>query len=274
MADQERPAPDPTRPVPAHPAPVTPPLACPAPTAPPVAHPAPTGYPAPTNLPAADAAPAAAQALVPRPPTDLDQAPAAAVTPTAPGEIATLPPLAAETVPVYPPSRLTGRPRRPAALAAAAALSGLAGGTAAVAYGCLWWTASTVTGLPAAARLFAWTRPDPVSVLAVALVVVTALLTALVVALFGAIAHNAWQGRRWTRWGALATLAVAAGLTYLLHPYAMAALVPAALGAGALWLPAVGRFNAAMAKPPVPARLPVDPRPVRYGPQTLLADLS
>jgi hypothetical protein len=185
-----------------------------------------------------------------------------------------LPPLDAVASAAYPLSPRTGRPRRPVAVALAAAWFGLAGGTAAVAYGWLWGTAATVTRLTEAARLFAWTAPDPVSPLAVGLVIATAAITALVMAVFGAVAYNAWQGRAWTRWGALAALAVSAGLTYLLHPYASAAVLPAALGAAVLWLPSVRRFNAAMTPPPAAGLVPVDTRPVRYGPQALLADLT
>jgi hypothetical protein len=141
-----------------------------------------------------------------------------------------------------------------------------------VAYAWLWWTAASVTGLPQAARVFAWTNPDPVSVLAVSLVVATALLTVIVVAACGALAYNVWNGRSWTRIGGLIVLAITAS-TYVLHPYAWIAAIPAAIGAALVWTPPVARFNTAMTPPPAPPdRVAVDRHPVRYGRQPLAGD--
>jgi hypothetical protein len=184
-----------------------------------------------------------------------------------------LPPLPPASVTAYPVSPRTGQPRRPPPVIAVTCLFALAGAVVAVAYGWLWRIAATVTRLPEAARLFAWTTPDPVSFLAVFLVVLTAVVTVVVTAVCGALAYNVWAGRAWTRPGGLVALAVT-GLAYLLHPYALAAVVPAALAALLLWLPAVRRFNAAMAKPAPPGILPIDRRLVRYGPQSFFADLS
>jgi hypothetical protein len=191
-----------------------------------------------------------------------------------PGEIATLPTLQVDQPDTYPVSPVTGQPRRPALVGLASGCFWAAGAVTAVAYGWLWWTAASVTRLTEAARLFAWTTPDPVSALAVTLVIVTALITVIVIAACGTIAYNAWHGQSWARIGGLIALAVT-GLTYLLHPYALFTIAPAAIGAALLWLPPIRRFTVAMT-PPVRSTTPVavDARPIRYGRQPLMGDLS
>jgi hypothetical protein len=212
----------------------------------------PTAPPA-TGLAPADPPPAAAQ--LPVPPTS---------------EIATLEPLPVVAVDAHPVSPTTGQPRRPVVLGLAQVLFGLTILGLAVAYARSWWDAASVTRLHQSARLFAWVEPDPVSAAAIALVLATALVVVLLVAVWGAVAHNAWRGRLWTRWGGLVALGLS-GAAYLINDWAALALIPAGIGCLLLWLPSVARFCRAMAPPPAaPWRLPLDPRPVRYGPQALL----
>jgi hypothetical protein len=187
-------------------------------------------------------------------------------------DIATLPAPKPDRRAGYPRSAVTGRPRRPVVALLAGACWAAAMAWEVLTYARLWWTAHTVTGLPDAARLFAWFEPEPVSGLAVGLVIATGAILVLVVAAAGAIAYNAWQGKRWTRWGGLVALAVT-GLTYLLHPLAIWALAPAALAAALLWLPPFKHFCDAIAPAPRPTgRLPLDATPVAYGPQQLIGN--
>jgi hypothetical protein len=189
-----------------------------------------------------------------------------------PPAIATLEPLPVVAVDAHPVSPTTGRPRRPTSLGLAQALFGLTGLGLAVAYARSWWDAASVTRLSQSARLFAWVQPDPVSAAAIALVLAAALVVVLLVAAWGAVAHNAWRGRLWTRWGGLVALGLG-GATYLLNDWAALALIPAGIGCLLLWLPVFARFCRATAPPPAaPWRLPVDPRPVRYGPQGLIGN--
>jgi len=67
---------------------------------------------------------------------------------------------------------------------------------------------------------------------------------ALVATAAGAMAYNAWNGRRWTRIGGIVAFAISA-LTILLNPLAMVAMAPIAIGAGLLWLPQIGRYFSA-----------------------------
>jgi hypothetical protein len=189
-----------------------------------------------------------------------------------PGVIATLPPLPAPAAVAYPRSPVTGRPARPAAVLLAGVLYGLAIAVTALGYGRLWWDAASVERLLEAARVFRWAEPDPVSWQAVVLVIATALVVVIVVGCCGAVAYNAWQGRRWVRWGGLVALGVT-GLTYLLNDWATAALAPAAGAALILWLPPVTAFCRAMTGPArATGRLALDRTPVAYGPQTLIGN--
>jgi hypothetical protein len=191
---------------------------------------------------------------------------------TYPAPIATLPALQPTAAEAYPRSPVTGRPRRPALVAAIGVCYALAIAATVLGYARLWWLAASVDRLTEAARVFAWANPDPVSWQAVVLVIATALTAVVVVGGLGALAYNTWQGRRWVRWGGLAALAVT-GLTYLLNLWATLALAPAALAALLVWLPPVKRFCAAMAPAArATGRRPVDPTPVAYGPQTLLGN--
>jgi hypothetical protein len=156
-----------------------------------------------------------------------------------------------------------------------------------------WWLAASVTRLSQANRLFAWLKPDPVSLLTVGLVLTSAAIAAAAVATWAALIFNAWQGRRWVRWGAFLGLA-ASGLTVwlqinvlsfglfrrlpavahsLIWPAAWAGVVVTVAAVVVWWLPPFSRFCAAMTPPPHPrGRQPVDRRPVVYGPQQLIGN--
>jgi hypothetical protein len=132
-----------------------------------------------------------------------------------------------------------------------------------------WWQAASVTGLNDSARLLGWVQPDPVSVSAVVLVMVIGLIALLMVAAAGVVAYNTWSGQSWIRVGALVCLAVG-GLSGLLNWWFMAALVPLALAAGLLWLPAVGRFLRAMDQSRAIELVRVPTSDILYGPQPLI----
>ncbi len=148
------------------------------------------------------------------------------------------------TVGTYPVSPRTGEPARPVILGVSVAL--FVGGAAVSSVGMVkvLWDAATVTGYHTAARMLEWTKPQPVSFLTVVMVLTIGAIGALVAAACGTVAYNAWSGRSWARVGGIVAVALS-GLTYLLNPMATVAIAPVALGAGLLWLPAVGRYFAA-----------------------------
>ena len=190
--------------------------------------------------------------------------PAHAVPP--PTEIATLPPLAVAATTAYPRSARTGEPRRPALLLAAIAAGWLSVAVTIGAFAQWWWRAAHVADFPTSARLLEWTQPDPVSALAIVLVITIAIIAVVMVAAAGTIAYNAWAGARWVRVGALVALGVT-GLSYLLTWWFMAAMVPLAIAAILLFLPPVKRFLDAMATYHTPLPVMVPTSNIRYGPQ-------
>jgi hypothetical protein len=187
--------------------------------------------------------------------------------PAQPGPIETWPPLPPTQSAVGPISPITGQLRRPAPLALASVCFWLAGLGWAGAYALLWWRAASVSGFHQAARILTWTAPEPVSFWAIFMVMLTALLTVMVIGAAVAIGHNAWRGRAWTPLGGLISVVLVAGLSWLLHPWAISAAIPFAVGVGLLWLPGVRRHFAAVSAPPAgPANVPIDPTPALYGP--------
>jgi len=219
---------------------------------------------------------------------------AEAVIPPADGSaIATLPPLPEPSQRGYPLSPITGQPRRPAGLAVVGLVFACHIIGIVWCFASFWWLAASVSQLDRANRLFAWAKPDPVSATAVGLVIATAGLAVAGVACWGSIIYNAWQGRRWVRWGVVFGLAASAVLRYLQidvlsfglfshWPGFVHALVwPVFLiGCGLtlaatvwLWLPGFRRFCQAMAEPrPATGRLPINRSPVVYGPQRLIGN--
>ncbi|MDR0991079.1 MAG: hypothetical protein LBL92_06950, partial [Propionibacteriaceae bacterium] len=181
-------------------------------------------------------------------------------------DIATLPPPPEASQTGYPISPRTGQPQRPAWLVAVGVIFSGHIGLALWCYLSFWWTAASVTALPEANRLFAWLHPDPVSVLAVVLVVLTTLLAAAVVTFWGVLIYHAWHGHRWVRWGALLGLLTSAGwfflhsplrlgwFDFLRHPAAQISLaaltvILTAVAITWLWLGSFRRFSDAMTPP-------------------------
>ena len=141
----------------------------------------------------------------------------------------------------HPVSLRTGEPVRPVPLAIAcgALVAGAVVSSAGLVQ--VLWDAATVTGYHTAARVLMWTKPQPVSFLTIVMVLTIGAIGAVVATSACTIAYNAWNGHRWTRIGGIVAL-VLSGLTYLLNPLAMVAMIPVAIGAGLLWLPQVSRY--------------------------------
>jgi hypothetical protein len=154
-----------------------------------------------------------------------------------------LPPVT-PTVGAYPVSARTGEPQRPALLGVSVGLLIAGAVISSIGLVAVLWKAATVTGYHTAARVLEWTKPNPVSFLTIVMVITIGAIGALVATSACVIAYNAWNGRRWARVGGLVAVAIS-GLTFLLNPLAMWAMVPVAVGAGLLWLPQVGRYLAA-----------------------------
>jgi len=144
----------------------------------------------------------------------------------------------------FPVSSRTGEPQRPVMLGIACALLVAGAVVSSVGLVKVLWDAATVTGYYTAARVLEWTKPNPVSFLTIVMVLTIGAIGALVATAAGAIAYNAWNGRRWTRIGGIVAFAISA-LTILLNPLAIVAMAPIAIGAGLLWLPQIGRYFSA-----------------------------
>jgi hypothetical protein len=192
---------------------------------------------------------------------------AAGLVPVQPtGEIATWPPLPTPDADARPINPVTGQLRRPRALVVTAVGCWLAGAGWAGAFALFWWQAATVSGFHRSARILTWTEPEPASFWAIFWVMLIALLTVMVIGLAVAVGYNAWRGQSWTSWGGLIGLVLVAGLSWLLQPWAIFAVIPYAVAAGTLWLPWVRRHLAAASLDQSgPATVPIDPSPVLYG---------
>lgn len=179
-----------------------------------------------------------------------------------------MPPLPEEVNTAYPRSARTGEPCRPMVLLAAVVCSWLSVPVTVAAFARWWWQAAHIPTFTASAKLLTWTHPDPVSALAITMVVLIGLITFLMVAAAGTVAYNAWAGARWIRIGSLVCLGVT-GLSYLVSWWFCAAMIPLAIGVILLWLPPVGLFFAAMADFRAPRPVPVPTSGIKYGPQPL-----
>ena len=184
-------------------------------------------------------------------------------------EIVTLPTVFGQPPPEYPLSARTGEPRHPAILAVASVLCWLSVPVTIVAY-VRWWLASaSITGFHGSARLLTWTQPDPVSALAIIMVILISLITLLMVVAAGVAAYNSWTGQSWVRIGVWVCLAVM-GLSFLLNNWFSVAMIPVVLGGLLLLLPQYSRFCRAMVSfrgdtiPEVPIS------GIKYGPQPLI----
>lgn len=181
-------------------------------------------------------------------------------------EIATLEALPVQTLAGHPVSARTGEPRRPVLLGVACGL--LYAGSAVAAAGLLkvLWDSTTVSRFPTAARVLSWIGDlQPVSFLAIVMVLLVAVIGAAVAAAAAVVAYNAWNGRSWSRLAGPVAVAVSL-LTILLNPLAMVAMAPVAAGAALLWLPPLTPYFTAWSQ----ARQPPPPPPpagdVHYGP--------
>ena len=183
--------------------------------------------------------------------------------------IATLPLLTPEAEAAYPLSTRTGEPQRPVVLMVAIVACWLSAACTAVAFGWWWWQAAHIPTFTSSARLLAWTHPDPVSALAIVMVMLVGLIGLLMVAAAGTAAYNSWAGKRWVRLGGLVCLAVT-GLSFLLSWWFSVAMIPLAIGVVLLWLPPVGRFLSAMEDFHAVTPVLVPTIGIRYGPQPLI----
>jgi hypothetical protein len=188
---------------------------------------------------------------------------------TVPTEIATLPPLEVTHQASYPTSPRTGEPKRPAVLMVAIVACWLSVATTIVAFGQWWWQAAHIPTFHASARLLTWTQPDPVSALAITLVLVIAAIAVVMVAAAGLVGYNAWTGQRWVRVAGLICFLVT-GLSFLVSWWFTAAMAPLAVGVGLLWLPPVRRFFDAMAASRTVTPIVHPTTDIRYGPQPLI----
>ncbi|MDR0284713.1 MAG: hypothetical protein LBI33_07465 [Propionibacteriaceae bacterium] len=184
-----------------------------------------------------------------------------------PPEIATLAPLEVIAPARYPASERTGEPRRPATLLAAIGFCWASVATAIGGYAGWWWQAAHIPTFWSSARLLTWTTPDPVSALAIVMVITISLIFLLMVAAAGTVAYNAWAGARWIRVGGVVCLAVT-GLSFLVSWYAAAAMIPLVIGVILLWLPPAKRFLAAMAAAKTSPDILVPTSGITYGPQS------
>jgi hypothetical protein len=133
-----------------------------------------------------------------------------------------------------------------------------------------WWLASaSISGFHGSARLLSWTTPDPVSALAIVMVILISFITLLMVVAAGVAAYNIWMGQTWVRIGVWVCLAVM-GLSFLLNTWFSLAMIPVALGGFLLLLPQFLQFSHAVATfrgvtiPEVPIT------GIKYGPQPLI----
>jgi magnesium-transporting ATPase (P-type) len=186
-----------------------------------------------------------------------------------PAEIATLPPVQPEHATGDPRSERTGEPRRPPLLIAAIVLGWLSVAMTIAAFVLWWWDAASITAFHTSALLLYWTKPDPVSALAIVMVILISLIALLMVTAAGTFAYNAWAGQRWIRLGGLVCLAVT-GLSFLLNPGFSLAMIPLAVAVILLWLPPVKKFLVAMVDFRTPRSVVVPTTDIRYGPQPLI----
>ena len=193
----------------------------------------------------------------------------ASIEPASVDTIATWPALTPEIEKHYPLSPRTGEPRRPRTLMVSIVFSWLSVACTIVAFGGWWWQAAHIRTFTSSARLLAWTHPDPVSALAIVMVMLIGLIGLLMVAAAGTVAYNSWAGRRWIRIGGLVCFAVT-GLSFLLTWWFSIAMIPLVIGVGLLWLPVVNRFFTAMDVLQTVQPVDVPTTDIRYGPQTLI----
>ncbi|MGC3953788.1 MAG: hypothetical protein QM804_05980 [Propionicimonas sp.] len=195
------------------------------------------------------------------PVTTATPAPAAGGTESLPGIATWAPPDPSAETPV-PLSRRTGEPTRGWTIWLAAIASYLAVAVLLAATGMIYWRAAVIGSLTfeeasgqwryqfdssrftEASWLMAQFETEPGSLGRVLLAVAVTVIVLLIGSGCAITGYYAYDGRRWTRWSALITLALSA-MALMLNPLALAAIGLAALAAGALWLPPSTRYFAA-----------------------------
>jgi len=231
----------------------------------------PLAYPAPTRLPAPPEPPPAPRRVpaypTPAVPTSAPQ-PRQLVHVSA-STIATLPPLEPDAEQAYPLSARTGEPSRPLLLLVAIVLCWISVACTVAAFAWWWSQAAHIPTFPTSARLLQWTNPDPVSALAIVMVILVGIIALLMVAAAGTTAYNSWAGQRWIRVAGLVCLGVT-GLSFLLNWWFSVAMIPLAIGVGLLWLPPATRFFSAMSRFHTVEPVQVETTGIKYGPQPLI----
>ena len=164
-----------------------------------------------------------------------------------PKPIATLPPL-----PVLQQhdavSPRTGVPARNATITVGHVLFQVAVLGVAVAYGWHFYRAVNTETYLASAHLIGWLDPEPGKWLSLTLEGAIAALTALTGGALGVAGFQAWNGWRWSRWLGVFAVALTGAYTALVSWVGLAAVIPAALAAIALFLPASSQFFAQFAR--------------------------
>ena len=192
--------------------------------------------------------------------------------------IAALPPIE-ELQPRLRLDPATGEPRRAATIRWAFLLLLLAGLAEAGTIGLTWWRAIHMDTFSVAARLIAWTHPNPGSIPSILIAVATMLTGLVLVAAPILTGYLAWVGQAASRWWAVAALILSAA-TFVVAPTTTTGAswlapiwgnigwlaCPLILGGAALlWLPASRRSYADW----VEFRAPVAPAPhtgtIMYG---------
>jgi magnesium-transporting ATPase (P-type) len=184
--------------------------------------------------------------------------------------IETLPAQVVEVSRDYPLSERTGEPKRPITVLIAIVFAWMSVAVTVGAFCWGWWViANDTSQFHPAARILTWTHPDPVSALAIVMVLVVGLICVLMVAAAGVVAYNAWAGAPWIRIGALVCLGVLL-LSVLLNWWFTAAMAPLAIAAGLLWLPVVKRYLTAVALSKEVAVIEIPSTNIVYGRQPLI----
>ncbi|MCL1922869.1 MAG: hypothetical protein FWG15_03255 [Propionibacteriaceae bacterium] len=184
-------------------------------------------------------------------------------------DIATLPAFMGKAPLAYPLSVRTGEPRHPVLLVIASLLCWLSVPVTIVAYARWWIICSGVDGFHYSAWLLERLEPPPVSWLAVIMVMVVGLITALMVIAAGIAGYNAWKGQLWVRFGVWGLLGVT-GLSYLLNWWFMVAMIPLALGGILLLFPPYGAYCQAVEEFHAVPKPVVPTSGIKYGPQPLI----
>ena len=134
--------------------------------------------------------------------------------PTTP--IAALPPIE-KLQPTLHLDPATGEPHRAKTIRWAFLLLLLAGLAEAATTGLTWWRAIHMDTFPTAARLIAWTNPNPGSIASILIAVATMLIGLALVITPVLTGYLAWVGQAASRWWAVAVL-VLTGATFVTTP--------------------------------------------------------